>query len=342
MLSRNWLHNAAFGGCLGVLLVASVALGQETAPEKHIAQEPPAKAKEAVPSTIVENDNTGPGDSDARAQEKADPPQNQATSAAPPNGPVSTPAADVETEHRDHYPNCEFSDIQECDLAAQQSMADSTDWMNRAAWAGVTLTVLGLFLLWRTMRYTRDAADHTRVAANAARDAVDEAIRTTKIAEASLEEATLNSVRQLRAYTFVYDSKIRTGTSRGMGTVDITVRLKNYGHTPAYRPRHRISTTIRKMPNNKGFPEPEARSMVQIIVAPGGDYVIHFTQIDRVQKDAMDNIRSGNAAIFAWGDLIYYDAFGKERTTPFRFRHSKSGFGGEHDLQICEEGNEPN
>jgi hypothetical protein len=46
-----------------------------------------------------------------------------------------------------------------CDLAAQQSMADSTGGMEQTAWVALGLTIVGIFLLWRTLYYTGETLE---------------------------------------------------------------------------------------------------------------------------------------------------------------------------------------
>lgn len=50
------------------------------------------------------------------------------------------------------------------DLDAQEDMAWWAMWMFFAATAGTILSAVGVFLIWRTLLYTRDAAKHTRTA----------------------------------------------------------------------------------------------------------------------------------------------------------------------------------
>ncbi len=56
-----------------------------------------------------------------------------------------------------------------CDLAAQQSMAESTQWMNWATWATVIFTGAGIFLIWLTLR---EAQRTTRAAIGATNAAI--------------------------------------------------------------------------------------------------------------------------------------------------------------------------
>lgn len=81
------------------------------------------------------------------------------------------------------YSNCKVQSVEECDLAAQQSMAKSTAWMNYAAWVAAILTFVGVVLLAGTLRYTKKAAISADEMVNQARlttKAADETVRITK------------------------------------------------------------------------------------------------------------------------------------------------------------------
>lgn len=137
---------------------------------------------------------------------------------------------DAMADDRKQYPGFEYEDTQECDLAAQQSMAEATHWMNAAAWTGVFLTVIGLGLIAKTMIYTRDAAGYAKDAAAAVKAAVKEAEQTTEAAIVSIEVSKKIGANQLRAYVGVEaidTPKILTQAA------DAIIRVKNYGATPA-------------------------------------------------------------------------------------------------------------
>ena len=96
------------------------------------------------------------------------------------------------------------SDPNWCDLAAQQSMAESTYAMNIAAWATVIFTGVGAFLIWRTLLATQDAVFETR-----------------RIGEA-----------QTRAYVHVESAKMFWGNENAAAP-RISLRVVNTGQTPA-------------------------------------------------------------------------------------------------------------
>ncbi len=215
--SGGSLPGTALGGCLAVILWIGAALAQQPSspsedaeqaqqPKAEQAQpapspEPTPLKQEAAPSDVVENSNTGSEDGNAGTSGEAVPPeQSPAQAEVAPDSSISSPPADVKTKKRNRYPDCEFDNILECDLVAQQSVAKSTFWMNYAAWGGVALTVIGLALLWCTLLYTRSAAEHTRIAASTAQRSVGEAREATAVARAAIAVQSQTAECQLRAY----------------------------------------------------------------------------------------------------------------------------------------------
>jgi hypothetical protein len=118
----------------------------------------------------------------------------RATRLVVPESKQSTAADQRSDKGNDHQEN----DPDWCDLAAQESMANSTVWLKIAAWVSIGLSVPGLLLLGYTLRST---VESNRIATHTAQ-------------------------RQLRAYL----------TIDSVDMVDRKVRVivKNTGQTPAY------------------------------------------------------------------------------------------------------------
>tara|TARA_R110002167_G_scaffold15735_1_gene62532 strand:- start:99 stop:1067 length:969 start_codon:yes stop_codon:yes gene_type:complete len=72
------------------------------------------------------------------------------------------------------------------DLQAQESMAWWAQLMFWAAAAGTLLSGLGVFLIWRTLLYTRTAAGHSEKMVIEAAKATEAALRSAKVAEQAL------------------------------------------------------------------------------------------------------------------------------------------------------------
>lgn len=121
-----------------------------------------------------------------------------------------------------------------CDLAAQQSMADSTAGMEQTAWIALLLTAIGVILVWLTLYYTKQTlreAQETTKAANASvvvarevgSDQIAAAVKTADISR-DIGQA------QVRAYFAPHTIKIRAEE----GSISFQAEVRNVGHSPAY------------------------------------------------------------------------------------------------------------
>lgn len=117
-------------------------------------------------------------------------------------------------------------------LNAQQEMAVSAKRVFWTSAATVGLTLIGVVLIWRTLR-------HTRTAAIAARDAVDEAWRATEAAEKTLAVTQKTRQHELRAYVVVSKAEPVRAENHVIGVYGV---LKNTGQTPAYNMKMIINT----------------------------------------------------------------------------------------------------
>jgi hypothetical protein len=270
-----------------------------------------------------------------------DTPSAQAPSSAGPQRIVQPTADDDVAEKRNKHPNCDFGDIQECDLIAQQSMAISTARMNYAAWLGLGLTVLGLALIWRTMHHTKNAATYAKVAADASLAAVKEAERATAAANGSANITRLIGERQLRAYlvaispTITYDDRSHE--------YRLTVQFKNTGQTPAYQVRVLSDVAVtnphgadfalsRGQWSNYGVVGPHQTATEAAVIAS------QFFNAEYEMRYALNEL-----GIFAFGRVEYVDAFNQRRVTKYRYRARTSAIGHvEEDMVMCNEGNEGN
>ena len=125
-------------------------------------------------------------------------------------------------------------------------MAVWAERMTWATWATVVLTVIGLFLIWRTLGYTKKAAIYTKDAAEAARASVEEARKGTavaaKAADAALKANELNRenfVADKRAWMTIRQHDITvisplTWNEQKEGHITIQVITENIGRNLAY------------------------------------------------------------------------------------------------------------
>lgn len=87
------------------------------------------------------------------------------------NPPVEvSPDSSASTEQTSEYQEYSFKI---CDLAAQQSMAESTDRIDTYTLFMTVFTLVGVFFLFFTMLYTRRTLDEAREATNSAKEHVE-------------------------------------------------------------------------------------------------------------------------------------------------------------------------
>jgi hypothetical protein len=166
------------------LLWAALVVSALAEPEPPEALRAPAASTErqgpplekADPNTqprASEGDNRPGGDDRSATQPMPQP-------AAGIDGANKTPSNDGVSTGGKKYSGCEYDNVEEYDLTAQQNMAESTVWINRSAWITALLTLVGLGLITGTLVYTARAAGHAKIAADAALATVREARKTTR------------------------------------------------------------------------------------------------------------------------------------------------------------------
>ena len=126
----------------------------------------------------------------------------------------------------------------ESDLQAQRDMAKWAMWMFFAALATTVLTTIGVFLIWRTLLHTRNAAKATE------RMAFDTAVAVQAAVEANNEMRSANELMKLGRRPWVslaVDSEATLKVSLSDGrpshqSITIKAAAKNYGQSPALYP----------------------------------------------------------------------------------------------------------
>jgi hypothetical protein len=124
--------------------------------------------------------------------------------------------------------------------------------------------------------------------------------------------------RQLRAYVFVQGGVIKLINNDTAVMAEVT--LKNFGQTPGYEFETWTNIKISDPANPPfgGRKPPAQRS----IIGPGAD-IFAPTQFIPITPQERNEINAGTKVIFVWGEAVYRDAFGKQRT--FVFRDVNSG-----------------
>lgn len=233
--------------------------------------------------------------------------QNQSDAA--PSANVASPAGDQETSDGDDS-NKRQPDW--CDLAAQQSMAESTRGMHWAAWATVAFTGFGAFLIWRTLLATQDTV-----------------IETRRIGE-----------RQVRAYVHLVRVELEHADDEYAPAVNVI--YKNFGQSPA---RHVINNLNLSF-NLLGPPSFKEKVPKEIErgtdLGPGQE----TTTTTHISFNSITGLREGLAkravTLFVFGRITYLDAFGEHRETRYRLQlHvNPEGVKDTDSFLLCKEGNE--
>jgi hypothetical protein len=144
--------------------------------------------------------------------------------------------------------------------------------------------------------------------------------------------------RQLRAYVFVDKAEIHSLES----VPGIRVIIKNFGQTPASGYSRSFSAewvdTSNQLPPLSLYSSPDLQT--ESAVAPGGSITLAAGLSRAFTADEWTELRGGTKLMYISGEIRYTDAFGEERSTPFRYI-----FGGIYGytkgpLAIAETGND--
>ncbi|MBX3496655.1 MAG: hypothetical protein KF769_10470 [Parvibaculum sp.] len=267
--------------------LAIIAFGLTLFAFQGHSQEAEETARKSQPVTEV-----GQAERTSTSEEIAGPDQENTRSPVPAIRGVETAirdlvAAQSQEEDPDHIQR------QKDDLDAQKRMALWAKWMFFAALGSVFLTGLGVLLIWRTLLYTRDAANH-------ASNAVSQATRANDIAERAVTANIESMWRIERAYLFFGDDThdIKDG---GIVVYDSVI---NHGKTPAV-----IKATHWEVSNQE----------------PAGEIAIYDASRTEIRDNVIapeKSIRFGEIPVnlekpFLFGFISYVDVFQKTRTSRF-------------------------
>lgn len=190
-----------------------------------------------------------------------------------------------------------------CDLAAQQSMAESTRGVHWAAWFTVIFTCLGAYLLWQTLLSTQDVVAETR-----------------RIGEA-----------QTRAYLTIDDGVVFPNQSQTF--LSYKLKLKNTGSSPAKDIIiSKIFTVHRKyVPIINPFHEVNNNNYIfgtsLFMAISSGENVIIPISFEDLDDDVDDMIEENEIGLFmldVW--LFGYDVFGNPIETQYMGSGMRSPF----------------
>jgi hypothetical protein len=131
--------------------------------------------------------------------------------------------------------------------------------------------------------------------------------------------ADANAERQLRAYVLAVQGRVRRFAINE--PVEIGITTKNTGQTPGYDCHQTISIAMRDYPPSGPFEDiiwshPTYKSTI----GPG-EFSSSFASFPdfKISQNQPNKIVAGKAAIWAYGEIRYRDAFGKAHVTKFKF-----------------------
>jgi hypothetical protein len=127
---------------------------------------------------------------------------------------LSSPQHHTRDQEAGNDDNQEKPNTNWCDLAAQYHMAESAMWANRAAWSSFAFTVVGVFLVWRTLVEANKTTRAAIAGAVAAELATTEARAANRIAR-EISEA------QTRPWICFKDIQINNASNISVDGVDL-------------------------------------------------------------------------------------------------------------------------
>lgn len=293
--------------------------GRLTEPEESVESTP-------VPASVANKDHDGGTAQRGNGEAKPSLPAPGCSPKALGHG-VSNQESDVATGDKPDQPKSHA----EQDLEAQKEMASSTWGMLWVAIISLFLSALGLVLLVFTLFYTSAAAEAARDAVNEAQEATKAALASVDYAAASLEVTRDMGQRQLRAYVVVSGAKIE-GPIKLDEHVHAVVTIKNTGQTPAYDLVAGSAVDIFDANDTiPTIPDTSAAGGSKAVLGPGCIKNLDPRSERSLSLEEKTNIISRESKLILLGRISYVDAFKEKRVTNFRFRLDNGVFKVEPD-----------
>lgn len=200
---------------------------------------------------------------------------------AAPLPPVDQVPAAVSAPNADNaQKDCDESCQNYRDLVAQESMAGAAWTMVWVSLVSVLLGVVSLYLIWRTVQYTR-------VAARAGQDAVKEAKAASDIAWAAEISTRETAASQVRAYLGTTRLETQMYVSpEGSVRVWAQVAIVNGGQTPARSISYRIALSWQMVEGFKNATVAAKQSSEPADLMAGGDRIIFSEGVDLSEAEA--------------------------------------------------------
>jgi hypothetical protein len=144
--------------------------------------------------------------------------------------------------------------------------------------------------------------------------------------------------RQLRAYVLPSGAEI---LNMVVGSTPLArVEIKNFGQTPAYDLTHIHGFAFLNWPLDEELPPPKSPIQTsRTFLGPGGTGT-GVRPADRIfSAGANDDVINRTMAFYVYGEIIYKDAFGRRRTTQYRYFHTGIPGMGPGNLITHQDGN---
>ncbi len=196
------------------------------------------------------------------------------------------------------------------------------------------LLFVGFFqflLFWRQLNIMQKSLIDTKEAADAAKKAADQT-------EASVLLAKETAERQLRAYVLVHSIDGMDPVTQPPLLIPYNFVMKNSGQTPAYQVEiHIVRALVKKGGEFPPLPPVEdAEGMKTYSPIPPGGFGHHTVGLTTRITPEIAVAAQHTHDLYIFGRIRYRDAFGKSRTTNFRYVRSPNS----QKLSGASEGNE--
>ena len=209
------------------------------------------------------------------------------------------------------------------DLHAQNSMADSTYIIMLFTGIAIFLTLVGLWMLGRTLHWTKKAAYYADKTLQEASRTADAAIKSNDAARESASISRETMIRDLRAYILMNTPTFEYG---GGDTFRFKTPFTNYGKTPAYATLLEFTTFVAEYPippvkASEYDPFQRERRRISFGSSPPVNSPTNSVFIDSfaLTQPEKDMIANNTGAYFLGGIMHYKDVFKKDRWARFLY-----------------------
>ena len=120
--------------------------------------------------------------------------------------------------------------------------------------------------------------------------------------------------------------------------MEIHLRLKNVGATPAFKLNYSIGAGVYPFPLTEDLPQLDF-STTNLYLPPSADINLICRWNTVWERQMLDVDPDSRVRLYVWGEVRYIDTFQKTRFLKFRLMRQRRGGAG---LDYCAEGNDAN